>query len=65
MLAGRRQSLANLLALVPGSIVSFETRFDEPWNLTIGNRSIGLVDAVKVGDKFGVQVREMGASKTD
>lgn len=65
MLAGHPQSLASLLALVPGSILSFETRFDEPWCLTIGDRAIGLVDAVKVGDKFGVQVREMGASKTD
>lgn len=65
VLAGRPQSLASLLALVPGSILSFETRFDEPWCLTIGDQGIGLVDAIKVGNKFGVQVREMGAAKTD
>lgn len=64
-LAGRKQSLASLLALVPGSIVPLETCFDEPLSLSIGDRVIGSVDAVKIGDKFGVQIREMRASKAE
>ena len=63
-LAERKQTLASLLALSPGSILPFETDCDQPLQLSVGGRSMGTVDVVKVGDKFGVRIRQWPASKT-
>ncbi len=64
-LAERTQTLGSLLSLVPGSILPLHTRCDQPLQLSIGGQSIGTVDAVRIGDKFGVQIREMRSLKTD
>lgn len=63
-LAERKDTLGSLLSLTPGAILPLHTRCDQPLRLSIGGQSIGTVDAVRIGDKLGVQVREMGGLKT-
>jgi flagellar motor switch protein FliN/FliY len=58
-LAQKRESLQRILSLVPGSIITFQTRCDEPLSLEAGGHQIAIGETVKVGDKFGLQIREI------
>jgi flagellar motor switch protein FliN/FliY len=60
-LAGREMSLAEILNLGNGAIIEFEKPFDAPLELKINNKTIGLGQAVKVGEKFGLRVGEIGS----
>ncbi|TWT56242.1 FliM/FliN family flagellar motor switch protein [Allorhodopirellula solitaria] len=64
VLGERKHSLGDILSLVPGAILSLDGHCGGPLGLSIGDRPIGTVDAVKVGDRFGVRVREIQGVKT-
>jgi flagellar motor switch protein FliN/FliY len=58
-LAGKKQSIQEILALGPGSILSFEKPCDAPVDISIGDHPIARGETVKVGEKFGVRVQEI------
>jgi flagellar motor switch protein FliN/FliY len=62
-LAERKLSMSEVLRLGVGSIIEFEKSNDEPLHLMINNRTIGVGEAVKVGENFGLRIRQIGAMK--
>ncbi|MCB9851070.1 MAG: FliM/FliN family flagellar motor switch protein [Phycisphaerales bacterium] len=58
-LAERRMPFKEILNLTPGSIIEFERASDADPDLSIGNRTIGRGQAVKVGEFFGLRVAEV------
>jgi flagellar motor switch protein FliN len=62
-LAERKFSLAEVLRIGVGAIVEFSKSSEEPLELLINNRPIGMGDAVKVGENFGIKIRQIGDVK--
>ena len=62
-LAERRLTLAEVMRLGPGAIIEFSKSSDEPLELLINNKTIGLGDAVKVGENFGLKINQIGDVK--
>jgi flagellar motor switch protein FliN len=58
-LASQKQSVHDILALVPGSIIKFDKSCDEMLDLVVGDQPIAEGEVVKVGDKFGLRIRGM------
>lgn len=63
-LAERRLSLSEVLRLGNGSILEFFKSFDEPLELMINNKVIGLGEAVKIGENFGLKITQIGDVKS-
>ncbi len=59
-LASRRLPLAEVLRLGGGAILEFEKRSDDPLELLVNNKVIGLGEAVKVGENFGLRITRIG-----
>lgn len=55
-LASRKQPLARILELGPGSILQFDKSCEELLEVEVGGRCIARGEAVKVGDKFGIRI---------
>lgn len=64
-LAQRKERLRNILALVPGSMLTFDTHCDRPLELSVGGHPIATGETVKIGDKFGIRIREIGVPEAD
>ena len=62
-LAERKLTLAEVMRLGPGAIIEFIKSNDEPLELLINNKAIGLGDAVKVGENFGLKINQIGDVK--
>jgi flagellar motor switch protein FliN/FliY len=62
-LAERKLTLAEVMRLGPGAIIEFLKSNDEPLELLINNKTIGLGDAVKVGENFGLKINQIGDVK--
>ena len=62
-LAERKLTLQEVMRLGPGAIIEFSKASDEPLELLINNKSIGLGDAVKVGENFGLKINQIGDVK--
>jgi flagellar motor switch protein FliN len=62
-LASQRKSVQDIVELGPGSIIKFEKTCDEPLELCVGGQLIATGEVVKVGDKFGLRVRQIGESR--
>lgn len=58
-LASKQQAVDEIVELGPGSIITFEKSCDDPVELTVGDRPIGLGEVVKVGEHFGIRLDEM------
>ncbi len=56
-LAERTLPTAEVMKLVPGSIIEMSKQADKDLDLYISNRQIGTGSAVKVGENFGLQVK--------
>jgi flagellar motor switch protein FliN/FliY len=63
-LAERRLSMSEVLRLGTGAIIEFMKASDEPLELLINNRVIGLGEAVKVGENFGLRITQIGDVKS-
>ncbi|MEL6896174.1 MAG: FliM/FliN family flagellar motor C-terminal domain-containing protein [Planctomycetota bacterium] len=63
-LAERKMPLEEILAIVPGSMIFFDKRCDEPLEVVAGESPVATGEAVKVGDKFGVRIRNVGKEET-
>jgi flagellar motor switch/type III secretory pathway protein FliN len=55
-LAKKRQRLAWIMELGPGSIIHFDKSCEETLDLYLGNQPIASGEALKVGDKFGLRI---------
>jgi flagellar motor switch protein FliN/FliY len=62
-LAERKLTLSEVMRLGPGAIIEFSKSNDEPLELLINNKTIGLGDAVKVGENFGLKINQIGDVK--
>ncbi len=62
-LAERKLSLSEVLRLGAGAIIEFSKASDEPLELLINNKPIGLGEAVKVGENFGLRITQIGDVK--
>jgi flagellar motor switch protein FliN len=58
-LASHKQSVQEIIELVPGSIIKFDKSCDELLELVVGDQPIAEGEVVKVGDKFGLRVQNM------
>jgi flagellar motor switch protein FliN/FliY len=61
ILAQKQIRLADVLALKPGVVVEFEKSINELLDLAVANRRVGAGEAVKVGERFGLHIREIGS----
>lgn len=59
-LAERTLTLSEVMRLGPGAIVEFLKSSDEPLELMVNNKTIGLGEAVKVGENFGLRITQIG-----
>ncbi|TWU57796.1 FliM/FliN family flagellar motor C-terminal domain-containing protein [Rubripirellula reticaptiva] len=65
-LARQMVPLERIVNLVPGSMLTFDAHCDEPLTLEAGGIPIATGETVKIGDKFGLRVREiLTAQKSD
>ena len=62
-LAERKLAVSEVMRLGVGAIIEFIKSNEEPLELLINNKVIGVGDAVKVGENFGLRVRQIGDVK--
>ena len=62
-LAQRKLTLSEVLRLGTGAIIEFEKASDQPLELMINNKVIGLGETVKVGENFGLRITQIGDVK--
>src|SRR3954464_15849641 len=62
-LAERKLSLSEVMRLGTGAIIEFARGSEEPLELLINNKVIGLGEAVKVGENFGLKITQIGDVK--
>ncbi len=58
-LASKKESVQEVVEIVPGAIIKFEKGCDELLHMVVGGQPIAEGEAVKVGDKFGFRVTAM------
>lgn len=56
VLARARKPIKTILELGIGSIIQFDKSCDDPLDLEIDRTIVGIGEAVKVGDKFGIRI---------
>jgi flagellar motor switch protein FliN/FliY len=62
-LAERKLPVSEVLRLGVGSIIEFVKSNDEPLQLMINNQTIAIGEAVKVGENFGLRIKQVGTVK--
>jgi flagellar motor switch protein FliN/FliY len=62
-LADRKLNVHEVMRLGTGAIIEFFKSSDEPLELLINNKVIGLGEAVKVGENFGLRLTQIGDVK--
>jgi flagellar motor switch protein FliN/FliY len=58
-LATKRETVKEIVELVPGAIIKFEKGCDELLQMVIGGQLVAEGEAVKIGDKFGFRITSM------
>lgn len=54
---------SRVVGLSPGAIIEFDKPSEDPLELMINNKCIGLGQAVKVGENFGLRIMDIGTLK--
>ncbi len=62
-LAERKLMLSEVMRLGVGAIIEFSKSNNEPLELLINNKTIGVGEAVKVGENFGLRITQIGDLK--
>jgi flagellar motor switch protein FliN/FliY len=62
-LAERKLLLSEVMRLGAGAIIEFSKRSDEPLELLINNKTIGVGETVKIGENFGLRITQIGDVK--
>ena len=60
VLAQKTCTLEEILSLREGSVIVFKKHNSEPLDIRVNNRRIGAGKSIKIGEHFGVHVREVG-----
>ena len=60
VLAEKEATLEDVLNFAEGGIIAFKKHNSEPLNLLVNNQRIGSGKTIKVGERFGLHVREIG-----
>ena len=58
-LASKKQTMRQVLELAPGSIIAFDKPCEELLTLEAAGRNVALGEVVKVGDKFGLRIKQI------
>jgi flagellar motor switch protein FliN/FliY len=58
-LATKKETVQEVVEIVPGAIIKFDKGCDELLQMVIGGQPVAEGEAVKVGDKFGFRVSKM------
>ena len=58
-LGRRRMSIAEVLALAPGSVVEFNKASNEPMDVFVNDQLVARGEAVVVGERYAVRVTEV------
>jgi flagellar motor switch protein FliN/FliY len=62
-LAERKLLLSEVMRLGTGAIIEFSKSSEEPLELLINNKTIGVGETVKVGENFGLRITQVGDLK--
>ena len=62
-LAERKMNCNEVMRLGTGAIIEFSKSSDQPLELLVNNKVIALGEAVKVGENFGLRIRQVGDPK--
>lgn len=62
-LAEKRIPLGQILTLGPGAIITFEKSCEDLLDLHVNNSLYARGEAVKIGEKFGLKINEVGSIK--
>ena len=62
-LAERKLNVNEVMRLGTGAIIEFFKSNEEPLELLINNKVIGVGEAVKVGENFGLRITQIGDVK--
>ncbi len=62
-LAERKMSLGAVVALVPGSLVTFNKSCEDLLDLYVNNRRYCQGEAIKIGESFGLKVSKVGVDE--
>lgn len=62
-LVERKIDLSQLLNLAPGTLLTFDKSCEELLDLYVNNRIYARGETVKIGEKFGLKINEMGDLK--
>ena len=60
-LAEKKLELGQLLAIGPGAIITFEKSCEDLLELYVNNQLYCRGEAVKIGEKFGIKICEVGS----
>ena len=64
-LAERKIDLSQLLSIAPGTLLTFEKSCEDLLDLYVNNRIFARGEAVKIGEKFGLKINELGDLSTE
>ncbi len=59
-LAERKINLSQLLTMAPGTLLTFDKSCEDLLDLYVNNRYYARGEAVKIGEKFGLKINEIG-----
>ncbi len=62
-LADRKMHLSEVMRLGTGAIIEFFKSSEQPLELLVNNKVIAVGDAVKIGENFGLRIRQVGDVK--
>lgn len=62
-LAEKKIELGQLLAINPGTLITFNKSCEDLLDLYINNRIYCRGEAVKIGEKFGLKINEVNVSE--
>jgi flagellar motor switch protein FliN/FliY len=51
-----------VLAITPGTLVTFTKNCEEPLDLYVNNQLYGHGEAVKIGENFGLKINTIGTT---
>jgi flagellar motor switch protein FliN/FliY len=64
-LAERKIELSQLLSMAPGTLLTFEKSCEDLLDLYVNNQIYARGEAVKIGEKFGLKINELGELSSD
>jgi flagellar motor switch protein FliN/FliY len=62
-LAERKMHCSEVMRLGSGAIIEFSKSSEQALELLVNNKVIALGDAVKVGENFGLRIRQVGDAR--